>query len=154
MVYKWNGYNLPVKAEIVGRELEKLERKNGSVQPEDMVKAAKSEKSVLHPLFEWDNDKAADAYRVEQAKTVIRLLVVEDLSGEGMPKKVRAFVNVSESREKGVFINTQKALETPETRGIVLRAAFAELVAFKAKYETYTELSRVFTAIEECADTF
>ena len=148
MVYKWNGFTFPVSAEKVGMELETLEHEKGCVLPEDVVSRAKPKDSVLHPLFEWNDKEAAKEYRLHQARQVIRLLIVEDNSEKENPKKYRAFVNVSENRKKGVFINIKSALEDEETRAVVLGAALNELRAFKAKYQTYNELTRIISEID------
>jgi len=51
------------------RELEKID---GSIVPEDVVQVARDPKHVLHNLFEWDDKKAANAHRLDQARRLIR----------------------------------------------------------------------------------
>lgn len=147
MVYQWNGYNFPVKAETVGKEFERIEQENGSIQPEDIVNEARPKDSVIHPLFEWNNKKAAEAYRVEQAKNIIRCLIVKN-DNTNEPATVRAYVNVNDSRKKGLFINVRSAMQNRETREIVLKAAMAELASFKRKYSTFLEFSKIFAEID------
>lgn len=53
------------------------DRNGGLLRPEDVVEAARSEASPLHPLFEWDAKKAANSYRIMQACTLIRRVRVE-----------------------------------------------------------------------------
>lgn len=59
----------------VRRALQALER-SGKLTPEQVVDAARDEASPLHVYFEWRDDKAADAYRIEQARSLIRSVTV------------------------------------------------------------------------------
>lgn len=52
-------------------------KNDGRVRPEDVVKAAESEDSPLHGFFDWDDAHAAHAYRIDQARTLIRSVKVE-----------------------------------------------------------------------------
>jgi len=45
---------------------------NGLLTPDAVVAAAKDKDSVLHDYFQWDGKKAAHAWRIEQARTLIR----------------------------------------------------------------------------------
>lgn len=48
------------------------EANGGRLTPDAVVSEAASKSSVLHDLFEWDTRKAAHAYRLDQARTLIR----------------------------------------------------------------------------------
>ena len=149
MVYKWNGFKYPVDAEIVGREFEKIEQEEGEIAPESVVEKAKSKNSVLHPLFEWDDKKAAEAYRIDRARHVIaHLLIVEEKPETKETITVRAFVSFNEIRQKGRFINIRDAIESKESRAVLLNTALAELSSFQKKYEKFLELRPVFDSIE------
>lgn len=53
--------------------LAKIADENGGLlTPDAVVSEAASKSSVLHDLFEWDGKKAAHAWRIEQARTLIR----------------------------------------------------------------------------------
>lgn len=151
MVYKWNGFQYPVKAEIVGREFEKIEQKEGELSPSSIVTAAKSKNSVLHPLFEWDDKIAAQAHREEQARHLICALIVSE-NPEKEDLTIRAFVNVSGARQKGKYINIKSAMESEETRKVVLGAALNELIRFQHKYKTYSEFTKIFEDIDDLKD--
>lgn len=51
--------------------LKALEDSTGRLTPDDVVTAAKSKKSPLHDLFEWDDAAAASIQRIAQAREVI-----------------------------------------------------------------------------------
>lgn len=53
--------------------LAKIADENGGLlTPDAVVAEAASKSSVLHDLFEWDGKKAAHAWRLDQARTLIR----------------------------------------------------------------------------------
>lgn len=147
MVYKWSSYNFSVDAQKVGETLEKLEEKNGNFSAEDMVNEARKKQSVLHPLFEWDDKKAAEAYRVTQAHTILHCLTVTDA---GTKEPVRAFMNVTIKgvANKGSFVSVQSAMTDALSRECILKNAILELSAFQRKYSKLQELKNVFEAID------
>ena len=65
-------------------ELKAIEDRRGRLTPHQVVEAAESEDSALHDCFEWDDTIAGAAYRVEQARELLKRvkieLVIEDRS--------------------------------------------------------------------------
>lgn len=147
MVYSWKVYQYNVPAETVGKEFEKIEKENGKVTSELLVKKAEPKDSPLHDLFEWDNAIAGAKYRLSQATNIIINLAVE-VEKEQKPKKIRAYYNVSDTERKGKFINAETAFANPDTKDIILRRAYREMQSFMQKYENLTEFAPVFSAIE------
>lgn len=47
----------------------------GAVSPRDVVDAAKNDQSPLHPYFEWADKKAADNWRLDQARRLLRVRI-------------------------------------------------------------------------------
>lgn len=54
-----------------------LEREHGELRPKDVVAFAKPEDSPLHGFFEWDDDVAAEQYRLGQARQLIGRIKIE-----------------------------------------------------------------------------
>lgn len=146
MVYKYRSFRFPVPAQVVGEELEKIEAKEGELTKENVLKAARAKSSKIHKCFEWDNEKAAEKFRLHQANLLIDSVVV--IYDEAPDTEVRAFVNIGDNAQ-GRFISVRSALENAESKDIVLARAIAELQAFKRKYENLSELSKVFSVIAE-----
>ena len=94
----WKGQNMtPMEAtletdrivtEAMRIELQRLEE-NGKLDPKEVVDAARDTISPLHDYFEWDDDKAADAYRLEQARTLIRRVKIVVVEAEREYRTVR-----------------------------------------------------------------
>lgn len=153
MVYQWKGRQYNVSADVVGKEVEKIEKRDGEITARSLVDAARSEKSALHKLFEWDNKKAADSWRLHQASVIICSLsvVCDDMQD---PTTIRAFMNVADdcdnpTRRTGSFINMKNAFSDPEKRELILRCAIREFREIQKKYSNLKELKELFDVIDK-----
>ena len=64
---KWmTGFRCSVKAEVAGEVMQRLESE-GRLTPANLVDEARPEESPMHKAFEWDDAKAAENYRRQQA---------------------------------------------------------------------------------------
>lgn len=153
MVYEWKGRKFAVNANVVGAEIEKIEEEKGEVTARDLVDKATPEDSALHKLFEWNDAKAADGYRLRQASEILcHLSIVQEDAPE--PTVVRAYTNVADdadnpTRRTGTFINTHDAFADENKRNLILRVAIRELKELQRKYQALSELAKVFEAIDE-----
>jgi hypothetical protein len=102
---------------------------NGRLTPEAVVNAARSTKSPLHWHFEWDDKLAAQAHRLDQARTLIRLIRVED---EKTQDAVPAFVSVSDHGTS--YRSIGEVTSSRELQLLVLRQAERDLKAFERRY--------------------
>lgn len=157
--YKWNGHNFPVKADEAGKELERLEKENGLVTPNNLLEAATPEDSVMHPCFTWNDKEAAIKQRLSEARQIIRSIVRVCVSDESKheEKEIRAYVNINPKVGHGAigeFVSVERALSEEETRKIVLKKVLDELSAYKKKYQDFSELSKVFSAIDDAKKEF
>jgi hypothetical protein len=80
--------------------LERLaNQNNGILLVDDVIEAAKDKSCVLHNHFEWDDTEAANSFRREQARSLIRrckITLVENSSAE-----IRVFTSLPSDRESG-----------------------------------------------------
>ena len=151
--YKWVGRTFAVSADIVGKELEQLEMENGHIDPVDLVDAARPEDSVLHKLFEWDDTKAAELYRRNQAGNIIRSISVS-IEESRVPEK--AFINIVPTdigqKKTGIYVNLRDSMDSPEYREIILNNAKNEMRIFRSKYSHLAKLAKVIAAIDEALE--
>ena len=149
MVYKWK-FTMPVPADVAGKELERIEAKNGYVNPQLVLDESREESAPLHKCFEWNDTIAAEKYRLVQAGNIIRLLnvVVEE---QEHTEPVRAYVNIRTEAptRTGEFINVKSALESADSREIVLKNAKNELKEFEKKYNGLVELADILAEIRK-----
>ena len=144
--YSWK-FEKPVAAAVAGERLERLEREHGKVTPQIILDDARPDNSPLHKCFEWDDAKAAEEYRLQQARGILTALTVT-VETTSEPIQVRAFVNVSPVNEKvGSVVAVIRAMSDEESKRNVLNMAMRELRQFEKKYSALKELADVFTAI-------
>ena len=138
---KWSTGVFKADANKVYAEIQKIGEKVTPLEVLDYAKA--HEESELHKCFEWNNDIAAEKYRLLMAGNVIRSLYVVPRSAEQPSVRV-----LSKTSETHTYQPTVKFLSQPDEYADLLRRAKAELESFKVKYKTLTELEDVFTAID------
>jgi Fe-S cluster assembly scaffold protein SufB len=149
VVYKLKDHaRLPIPAQVAGESLENIRSLNGGViTPAVVVDNARDKKSPLHPCFEWNDKRAAEAHRLDQARYLLRAVVVT--YGEPEEEKaVRAFVTVTEDKQE-VYTDIREALQNPEHREQVLSRARRELEQWAKRYEHLQEFSSLISQIRE-----
>lgn len=122
-----------------------------NVKPSEIVEYARDENTELHKLFTWDDTVAAERWRENEARCIIRnIVIVKNKNDEDEDKKpivVRAIVSTSERMQE--YTTIQRVVKNPDAYERLLASAVAELKAFKRKYETLSgDLSEVFEAID------
>ena len=111
----------------------------------DIVDAARNESSELHKCFEWDNDKAAELWRLKQARDVVHHLVyVEEKVPVDRPE-IR--IRYTEAPGRG-YEETRKIVRNEDRYKALLAQAYAELRAFKVKYSMLSELQEILDLIQ------
>lgn len=133
-------------ADAVGHRLEALrEQYKGELTPADVVADARSRNSPLHCFFEWSDTKAADAYRLQQARGLIRAVVAVVVSAGTPAQRMQAFVHVNDPGAPH-YRSVDHAMSQERTRDMVLMQAFKEFRAWQKRYEHLAELADLFTA--------
>lgn len=150
MIYQWKPEaRVKVDAQIAGEELERIRTwDNGRLDPKNVVEASRDPGAPLHPAFEWDDAVAAQGFRIEQAKYMIRSIVVAPAAEPDDTKPIRAFVSVVRDEDRS-YTSVSHAMAEPELRRQVLLQALRELEAWRSRYAELVELATVFAAIEE-----
>lgn len=151
MVYQWRkGSHIGgVDPQEAGDELERVREEYGALTAKAVVEVAADAASPLHPAFTWDDEVAATEYRLDQARHLVRSLVVV-----GDPETKAPYLRytvVDEHREDARYLPVREAMADEETRRKVLARALSELEQFRRKYAELMELAEVFGAIERVA---
>jgi hypothetical protein len=148
MVYKWKpGSRIKVAPDVAGAELERIRRESGDAfTPNAVVEAARRRGTPLHDYFDWDDKTAAAAYRVDQARYLIRHIVV-CRDDEPVEEAVRVYASITEDESGPTYTTTRRAMENVEWREQLLRSAERDMEAFQARYRKLTELADVLDAM-------
>lgn len=78
--------------EVAVTELEKIHKKHGALSPGVVVDEARPEDNPLHPVFEWDDFKAAEAHRRTQAQDLIYCVEIIPEEEDAKPIKVYTYI--------------------------------------------------------------
>ena len=142
---------------IVAAAVEDLEQRHGRVRPHDLLDVARSPDSPLHEMFTWDNDLAAEKWRLAQARKLITAVRVVYSEGDVEKWSAPAYVSVThvsadeegkELRQRG-YVRTEKALADPATRQQLLDEAMRQADYWQQKYRNLSEFQPVFRSIEK-----
>lgn len=139
------------KADLVGRELEKLERGHGGVSAERVVGAAEAKSHPLHEFFDWTDKSAAHQYRLTQARHLIRCVVVVYDDVPKMTAPIRAYLTMGPPDADAVgdgddkrYVSTHTIMSDAELREQLLAQAMQEFQSWENRYLHLKALKGVF----------
>lgn len=144
---------MPVSAQVAGEELRRIEEANdGILRPRDVVDESRPEEAPLHPAFEWRDEVAAEKYREDQARQVIRSVrVVREEAPDKGP--LLAYVHVQrpateeEANPQG-YLSTATVMSDADLRQQVIEDAISQYEALHRRYQHIEELAEIHEAIE------
>jgi hypothetical protein len=151
--YRWKiGAYVNANAQVVGEELQRLQHENGGrLTPRVVVEAARPITSPLHPCLEWDDVRAAELFREDQARHVARSVRI--VTGTGDDQKLqRAFVNVIEiidEEEQHGYVPMARVISDAALYQQVIEQAAKDLRSWENRYEQFTELADIGKAARE-----
>ena len=129
--------------------LELAAQHDGVLTTAVVIEAARPPSSPIHSEFDWDNSVAADKWRIEQARRLLRVVVRYE-SPEQRRVEARVFVSLTPDRETGAgYRVTKTVLADPDLRRQLLADARAAMQLFIQKYRELEELTAVFDAMQE-----
>lgn len=158
IAYQWRkGSVHPTDPAVAAEALQKLkDQKGGKIEAADLVQAAKSKSHPLHAEFEWSDTKAAQEYRLHQARGVINSLQVVRVERPLEPVRKFQVVSLASSRPdepKRVYRDIEDILKDPNQRAELLQRALSELLAVRKKYHGLQELAVVFREFDRVLET-
>ena len=144
-----------VPAQLVGDRLELLRNRNGGeLTPDQVVEDAEDPASPLNPLFEWSDTEAAYQYRLQQARQVIRSVVVRYRDAPGGPARTtHAFVHIAAADRQPFYTSSAVAMADPALRAKAVRQAWNELQAFRRRYQDLIEFGQLFATLDQLEQT-
>lgn len=115
------------------------EQQKGRLTPPAVVEAARNNRHPLHRHFEWDDKLAAESFRLEQARTLIRSVA---LVGDGEADPAPAFLSVSDKGGTS-YRALGDVLDSADLQNSVLAAAERDLAAFERRYRTLSDICQI-----------
>ena len=120
-----NGARYSVDPELACKELARIHHKNGVLEAQTVVDESTPEDAPLHKVFEWDDAKAANNYRLVQSRTLIKSVrVVREVNKPSVP----VYVHVPSETENDVKAGYQP-MSVVVTRPDMYASALAALTS-------------------------
>ena len=136
-------------------ELQAIYDSNGELTPALVVQEARNPEHPLHKRFTWDNDEAAERWRLHQAQVLIRSVnVVIEQTSNAAPIKVRAFVSQTEihngletdDQPSGVYLPVERVVTDDVLRTAWFQALRRDWERLKAKAGASQEFAQMVLA--------
>ena len=114
------------EAQVIGETIESLKDDKGHITSKSVVEEARNKSSSIHKFFEWDNNKAAEEFRLQQARDLVNHVVeIVIIQGECIEQK--SFFSVTVKNLGKVYVTLKDAVENKDYRKQLLSNAIATL---------------------------
>lgn len=131
----------------IGEALGKIAAdKGGHLIPSAVVQAARDAKHVLHRHFEWADKVAAEKYRLDQARSLIRCIYVENEDAES--GVTRAFLSIREKSGTS-YRSITDVLNSADLQQRVLAQAERDLISFETRYSNLEDICGLIRVARE-----
>lgn len=146
IVAKWSaaGTRFGADAQKCYEEIMEICDSLESATPQDILDKARNESSELHKCFTWDDSIAAEKWRLNEARVVVRQLVIKEDKVPTDRPEVRLLYSTD---NRSGYKPTEVILQKEDEYKSLLKQAYAELRAFKVKYAMLRELQEIFDLI-------
>lgn len=134
---------LPKDMKAAQAELNGVSARYGALTPANVVRAAaEGHAPEINKCLEWDDSIAGPAYRLEQARRIVRYVVVKP-AGSLEPRPVHYSVTTATGRE---YVPRRVAFR--QYTGQVVVAGLRALEAWVRRYDGVPELKSVVEAVQ------
>ena len=132
--------------EKIGAELERIASANkGRLQPGYVMTDARRRTSPLHPHFEWSDKVAAEAYRLDQARTLIRSVRI--IAADDEPPQ-HAFLSITD-KHGTAYHTVAEVLGSSEMQMALMRQAQRDLQAWERRYRDLSDICELVRVARE-----
>jgi hypothetical protein len=135
------------KAKIYAQALLEIKEKYGILRPSDVVNEAKKHSSPLHNFFEWNEKKAAESFRLWQARYLIGAIEIKVAYHPEQNGKL--FNNVKIHNIGKAYVTREEVLGNKDFYEQTLKTAYQKFLYYKEQYMHFKELHPIFDAINE-----
>ena len=120
----------------IGEELTRITMENGGdLRPHLVREAARNRRNVLHRHFEWDNQVAAESFRLDQARELIRMIKAVEITDDGQEQySGMAFVSITDPKAGRVYKRLSDVMTNTRLQVRVMDMAVRDLEAWERRY--------------------
>lgn len=143
-----DGWRPNVDPQIAGKTLAAIAKEQGNIQPQIVVDQSRPKDAPLHPYFEWNNAKAGEMYRLDQASKLIRCVRIVKSETHGEPVLRRPFIHIAGERgEPSTYYPAATVMSRDDLRARAIGDAIAFLNRAKERLKEYRELEEESRAV-------
>lgn len=156
--YRFPGI-IKTPVEIAGKVCHDIIEEEGAVTPKRLVDVSRPDDAPLHNEFEWNDDVAAEKFREEQARMIIKNIIIVDSSADEERSIEKTEVNVNKFEGSRAFVPTDEkvhkyidlstALSNEAWRENLINQARKDMLAFRTKYYRLVELKPIIKEIDD-----
>lgn len=154
VIYEFRkGSRINLNAEKTYGELQIIKSNNieNMLEPPEVVEYARNNpQSELHKGFEWNDSKAAEQYRLQQARQIIyniRIIQVEDDVNVDVAKTVE-YIPYTHLDTISGYKSTIEVYKNEEDYEQLKQQAYRDLLYWSKKYNNIVEFKQIFEDIE------
>lgn len=141
---RYRGAPQPVISEI----LRLRDVNGGGLTERVIVDAASDPASPLHDQFQWDNDIAADGFRVVQARLLINRVKLHISEGETV-KVMPAFVSIVDEAGRRIRVGSERALADAGLLGQVLADTRTQIRGLRNRLSAFDDAAHVVAQLDD-----
>lgn len=135
------GYTGKGNAQLCAEEIMSIGKE---VSAEQVVEFARNPNSELHKSFTWDNDIAAEKWRVYEARQILCNLVIKKVDKEKQKSEpIRLFHNINKGHYKPISL----IIQNEDEYQLLLRQCREALQSLKRKYANLSEYQEIWDLI-------
>jgi hypothetical protein len=137
-------------------ELERIRGLKGCLLPEDVVALASADNNPLHQEFTWDDSVAADKFRKEEARSLMRSIRVVYAEAPTIPTRAYHVTTQRvkpDEKPRAVYQSVKEILADPIAKDELLSRAIRDALAFRKAYHALSELAQVFKAMDQFVES-
>ena len=149
------------QAEIVEAALADIADQRGFLTPRAVVEAARPQGSTLHPYFEWNDEAAAEEYRLAQARHLVRSVQVRVVDRNNNERSLAKYHSVHVQRVENPLLTERVYAPLSAVRRSgdlieqVQRKVEEDLLSARRRWEVYRHIpefhqrfARIFTEVD------
>ena len=157
MIYRYRAGHAIAKldAQTIGDTLTGIgEAHGGRIVPAVVVAESRPEEAPLHDGFTWDDAEAAESWREDEARRMIRSYVIVRDEGRGVEREELANVSVAGGFDEdgAAYMPARVAMQDPTTRARILSLARAQLNGWVSRYAHLDEMGGLVRAVQQAID--
>jgi len=121
--------------------LQEIYDEHGKLTPALVVQTARDPDHPLHSRFEWDDDVAAEKYRLSQGGELIRSIKLSYRDDRGEYKDIRQYHSFRSTEGGRRYEPVEKVANDPMLDKILRNDMEREWRTFRKRWEGYVEFS-------------